>query len=95
MRVPFDVGPVTPYVVGRLGVGLFSGDSNYTGGLGTSLGRYDAVGGGIDLRFGKASIFAEGTYSADNGLIWLSIFGPTANILYTRMDLSAGVSIAL
>jgi hypothetical protein len=90
-RVPFDIGPIIPYAVGRIGYGLFSGDSTYTGGYATTGGLYYAVGGGIDLRFGKASIFAEGTYSADNGS--LSISGDTANIFYTRIDLSAGLSI--
>jgi hypothetical protein len=93
LRVPINLGPITPYAIGRIGYGLFSGDSDYTSGYPTTGGLYYAVGGGIDLRFGRASIFAEGAYSVDNGSI--STLNETANILYTRIDLSVGLSITL
>jgi hypothetical protein len=93
VRVPFDIGPVTPYAVARIGYGVFSGNSAYTGGVSLTGGLYYALGGGIDLRLGQFSIFAEGTYSADNGSF--PLLGITFNVLYTTLDLSAGVSIAL
>ena len=93
VRVPFDIGPLTPYAIGRIGYGLFSGDPTFAGSWSLSGGIYYGLGGGIDLRFGKVSIFAEGTYSADNGSG--SNSGLTLNVLYTRIDLSAGVALSL
>ena len=89
VRVPFDIGPITPYAIGRIGYGVFSGTSDYNLGWTQSGGLYYSVGGGIDLRLGGFSIFAEAAYSVDDGSLAKS--GQTANITYSSVDVSAGL----
>jgi hypothetical protein len=95
VRVPFALGPIEPYVVGRIGYGFFSGDSTYTlsGAMSLSGGLFFAVGGGIDYRFGPVSIFAEAAYAVDDAT--QQILGVNESVSYTGLDLSVGVGFSL
>ncbi|HVP18279.1 MAG TPA: outer membrane beta-barrel protein [Spirochaetia bacterium] len=95
VRVPFAFGPIEPYIVGRIGYGIYSGDSTYTvsGLFATNAGLYFGAGAGIDYSLGAFSVFAEATYGLNDGS--LSASGVTVNTAYTRLDVSAGVSFAL
>ena len=98
VRVPVELGPVEPYLVGRIGYGFLSGDSTFTGsGLITlNGGLYFAAGGGIDYHLGSAfSIFAEAAYALDDGSETVSVLSTTTNTAYTGLNVSVGISISL
>jgi len=93
VRVPFDIGSVQPYLVGRIGYGLWSGDAAYAGGISLNGGLFYAGGGGVDFRFGNLAIFGEAAYSVNNGSY--TSLGVNVDTSYTRLDISAGLSISL
>jgi hypothetical protein len=95
VRVPFTLGQIEPYIVGRVGYGIYSGDSTYTasGLFTTNGGLYFGAGGGVDYRLGALSVFAEATYALNDGS--LSALGVTVNTSYTKLDVSVGVGFSL
>jgi hypothetical protein len=92
VRVPFAFGPIEPYVVGRIGYGIYSGDSTYTGTATLNGGLYFAAGAGVDYKLGAVSIFAEATYAVDDGS--MSDSGVTLDTATTGLDVSVGVSFS-
>ena len=93
---PLELGPITPFILGRIGYNLFFGDYNYTGPMSLDGGLYFAVGGGISfLTFKIAdkprSIFLESTYSQNYGSA--SYIGYTANVIYSKIDVFLGVEV--
>jgi len=95
VRVPFPLGHVEPYIVGRIGYGIYSGDSTFTesGLITINNGLYFGLGGGVDYRFGGISVFAEATYALDDGSRTLA--GVTENDSYTMLDISVGLGFSL
>jgi len=96
VRIPFDLGLFTPFLIGRVGYNFFFGDIEYTGTYGVlSGGLYYAVGGGIDFinftLFDKpCSIFIEATYSSNSGSLDDNFFNFSANLIYTKIDVFLG-----
>ena len=95
IRIPLLLGSFKPYLLGRIGYGLFLGDLFYKGTYGElSGGIYYAFGGGIEIIFaGNFIIFAEATYSVNHGSVVDYYYGYSANIIFSRMDIFVGAGV--
>jgi len=93
LRVPYKLGSIEPYAIARAGYAFYSGDSTFTdnGLISLSGGFYFTIGGGIAYRLGGFAIFAEANYALDDGSE--SVVGVNTNVSYTKVDVSAGVSV--
>ena len=88
----------SPYLAGRVGYGFFSGDALYRGTFGVLSGDlYYFVGGGAQVvQFewfaSPAAIYVEIGYGVNQGSIQDDVIGYVANMQYSRVEFSIGVT---
>ncbi len=94
---PIGLKSIKPYAIARIGYGFFSGKTEYTGTYGELTGGlYYSFGGGIEfLKFKILNqdrvLILETAYSCNQGSIEDDFFGYSADVRYSRIDISFGV----
>ncbi len=95
--LPIDLEYLTLYTVARIGYGFFFGETKYTGTFGELTGGlYYSFGGGIEflkfkIRNQDRVLILEATYSGNQGSIEDNYYGYSADVSYSRIDISFGV----
>jgi hypothetical protein len=79
------VGPVSPYVTGRIGSSLFFGDDDYTSGGTLEFGGHIGVGAGLLI---QQRLQVEALLSASTGANDLG--GISVDIIYSKLGISVG-----
>lgn len=79
------VGPVSPYVTGRIGASLFFGDDDYTGGGTLGPGGHIGLGAGLLI---QQRLQFEALFSLNTGTYELS--GTSFDIFYSKLGISVG-----
>ncbi|MFZ5875041.1 MAG: outer membrane beta-barrel protein [Nitrospirota bacterium] len=78
------VGPVAPYVVGRIGMSLFLGDDDYKGNGDLESGAHLGIGAGIDIhRIQIEAMLSVSTGRAEVGPTWV-------DVSYSKLGVSMG-----
>lgn len=78
------VGPVSPYVTGRIGLNLFFGDSNYKGSGDLEGGGHLGFGAGLVVQ----RVQFEALYSINTGTYTLG--GTDFDVTYSKLGVSVG-----
>jgi hypothetical protein len=79
------VGPVSPYVTGRIGAALFFGDDDYTGSGTLEPGGHLGVGAGLLI---QQRLQVEALFSVNTGVYELG--GTSFDIIYSKLGISVG-----
>jgi hypothetical protein len=78
------VGPVAPYVIGRLGMSVFYGDDDYKGSGELEAGGHFGLGAGLVVH----RVQFEALYSVNTGLY--TIAGTEFDVTYSKWGISVG-----
>ena len=95
--LPIDFDFLTLYTIARIGYGFFFGETEYTGIYGKLTGGlYYSFGGGIEflkfkIRNRDRVLILEATYTGNQGSIEDNYYGYSADVRYSRIDISFGV----